>query len=81
MAVNDGEKASTIFAIDQSGREWEMFRCERPGFDSDGEGQGIQNAIPCPSRTSIPAQKAELSILRRSGTFYFALTSAHPGFH
>jgi hypothetical protein len=39
------------------------------------EGQGIQHAIPCPSRTPIPASKAELSTLQRSGTFYFALTA------
>ena len=39
------------------------------------EGQGIQTPIPCPSRSPIPASKPELSILHKSGTFYFALTA------
>jgi hypothetical protein len=39
----------------------------------------LQNAIPCPSRSPIPAGKAELSILLRSGTFYFALTQGGAG--
>src|ERR1700680_4925720 len=39
MAVNEGEKASTIFALDRSGRRREILRRERHSFDSDGEGQ------------------------------------------
>ena len=51
-----------------------MLRCEHPGFDSDERGARDSNAIPCPSRSPIPASKPEPSILHKSGTFYFALT-------
>ena len=32
MAVNDGEKASAIFAADRSGRRGEILRCQRQGL-------------------------------------------------
>jgi hypothetical protein len=38
-------------------------------------GKEGSNAAPLTSRSYPPAPKAELSILLRSGTFYFALTT------
>lgn len=43
-------------------------------FYGDVRGKEGSNAAPLASRSHLPASKAELSTLQRSGTFYFALT-------
>jgi hypothetical protein len=76
MAVNDGEKASTIFAVDRSGRRREILRRERQGFDSDGEGQGIQNANPLPLALPHPGWKSGTFYLAKKRNFLFCVDSA-----
>src|SRR5215469_10235871 len=74
MAAVAWRRLTRNYAIDRSGKPRKILRFQREGFDREVRGARDSNAIPCPSRTPIPASKAELSTLRRTGSFYFALT-------
>src|SRR5438445_6345249 len=74
MRVSNGETVTPVFPIDRCGKPCEILHCALEHFHRNCARGKELNAVPCPSRTPIPALKAELSTLRRSGTFYFALT-------
>ena len=75
MRVSNGQTVTPVFPTDRCGKPCEILHCALEHFHSNCARGKELNAVPCLSRTPIPALKAELSTLRRSGTFYFALTA------
>src|SRR5579863_9320267 len=73
MPVNDGETITTIFPSDHSGKLSKIIPHQPKVLSQAARGKGFKRH-PLPLAHPHPGLEADLSTLRRRGSFYFALT-------